>query len=259
MHGDTGGSADFSADGSTLTIMPTMTFPVGASLVVLIEPGMSDAAGAVTRVRRALVFGYATSGECNAPVHVVRSGTYFFLLVITKPVSVQLQLYGVVVLDPATGQLKAQLTKAARNPDGTRCTPACASTDVCRTLPGPPACVAPGTPATTVDEFPDYVPHPDPPTGYSFLAPGCAADESATTASFATSPVDVMVEMPMVTLRGASLSSQFVLGGDGTLRGMGSLAAEALVLGTVESGAVQGNLTAISLADQDVPPGLPQP
>jgi hypothetical protein len=259
VSGDTGGTAELSADGSTLTIIPSVVFPVGASLVVLVEPGLSDAAGTVTRVRRRLVFAYAEPLDCNAPAHVFRTGTYFFLAAVDKPVGVQVVLYGVVDLDTTTGKIKGQFTRAKRNPDVTRCTPPCAATEVCRTVGAPMQCVAPGTYAGSVDEFTDYVPNPDPPNGFSFATTGCAPDQLMMTAGFATTPVDVSVQTPMVTLRNASLSASFAPDASGTLRGMGGIAADALLLGTNDVGMAQGTLTARSLADTDVPAGLPQP
>ena len=175
------------------------------------------------------------------------------------PLSVQIALYGVVSLDPTTGNFHSAFTKAWRNRDVTRCAPACPSSDVCRTLPGPPACVTPSTPAGSVDEFPDYAPNPDPPTGFSFDNTGCAVDVGAMTTTFATDPHDVQVTSPMVTLRNAALSASFVTDSSGVLRGTGSLVADAVLLGTIDSGKGQGNLTAILLSADQTPSGLPQP
>ena len=84
-------------------------------------------------------------------------------------------------------------------------------------------------------------------------------DQDSTTTAFATAPVDVAVTSPAVTLRNAALSSSFVLGGDGTLRGTGALTADAVLLGTIDSGMGHGNLTARSLPDGEAPPGIPGP
>jgi hypothetical protein len=258
VDGDTGGSEVFAADDSTMTITPSVVPPVGGSLVVLVEPGIADATGAVTKVRRRIVFGYASELTCNAPATVVGSGVYFFLVSVQDPIAVQIQLFGSVVVDPATGHLSGEFTKAKRNPDVTRCSPACPTGDVCQLVPTQ-QCVIPSTVAASVDEFSDYVPNPDAPTGFAFATQGCVIDQGPTTAAFATSPVDVQVTSPMVTLRNAALSSAFSPDGMGTLRGTGSLTADAVLLGTIDSGPGHGDLTARSTAPQDVPPGVPGP
>jgi hypothetical protein len=258
MNGDTGGLSTLAADGSTMTITLSVPPAVGGQLVVVVEPGLSDQAGTVTTVRRRLVFSYASMLTCDAASRVVPSGDYFFLVAVDEPLNVQIQLFGAVDIDPATGALKGQFTKAKRNPDPSRCSPACPSTDVCRLLPAQ-ACVTPSTPAGNVDEFSDYVPNPDAPTGFSFATTGCAIDETATTAAFATAPVDVQVTSPMVTLRNAALSSSFAPDAMGTLRGTGSLTADAVLIGTINSGEGHGDLTARSIPDGGAPPGIPEP
>jgi hypothetical protein len=119
--------------------------------------------------------------------------------------------------------------------------------------------VIPSTQAGSVDEFPDYVPNDDPMTGFSFETEGCTVDEGSASATLATSPVDVSVSSPMVTLRNAALDASFSLDTDGTLRGSGTLTADAVLLGTISSGMGAGNLTARSIPAAKVPPGIPQP
>jgi hypothetical protein len=171
---------------------------------------------------------------------------------------VQLQLFGRVELNSATGAFDAVFTKAKRNPDPNRCHPPCPSTDVCQLVPSQ-ACVIPSTVAPSVDAYSDYVPNPDAPTGFSFSTTGCAVQQGSTTASFAIAPTDVQVTMPMVTLRNTSLSSSFTPDSTGTLRGTGTLTADAVLLGNFNAGMGQGNLTARSIAPADVPPGVPGP
>ena len=254
--GDTGGVSALSADGTTMTITTTVAPPIGPSLVLLVEPGLSDLAGIVTHARRRLVFGYAPSLICTKPVTVLRSGTYFFLANVTLPIHVQVQLFGVIAVDPATGAVKSRFTKAHRNPDPNRCHPACGPTEVCRTLPAAKAgCVVPSDPATGIDEFPDYVPNPDAPTGFSFLVQGCATDQGAMMAAFGTEKVDVQVAQPMVTLRQTQLNAAFTIDAVGVLRGTGSLTADAVLLGPIDSGKGSGDLTARSLTDAEAPSG----
>jgi hypothetical protein len=255
--GNTGGTAVLAHDGKTMTITPAVALPVGAQLVLLVEPGLADAEGSVTVARRRIVFGYSSNLDCHAPTTVFQSGTYFFLVEVQEPIHAQIQLFGSIVLDAATGSFKGEFSKAKRNPAAVCPTP-CSSTEVCRTLPAP-VCVAPSEPAGSPDEFPDYVPNTSAPTGFTFAVDGCAADQNPTTVAFATAPVDVQVAMPMVTLRNAKLSSSFTLGSDMQLQGTGSLTADAVLLGTIDSGKGTGDLTARSIPAGQVPPGVPAP
>jgi hypothetical protein len=258
VNGDTGGMSVLAADGSTMTVTLSVPPPVGPELVLLVEPGLSDAAGTVTVARRQLVFGYQSMLTCDMPAHVMPSGVYFFLVAVDMPIAVQIQLFGDVSIDGATGQITGQFTKAKRNPDPNRCSPPCPSTDACQLVPSQ-MCVTPSTVAGSVDEFSDYVPNPDAPTGFSFMATGCAIDQGTSMSAFATAPVDVAVTSPMVTLRNTALSSSFTLGSDGVLRGTGSLTADAVLIGTIDSGSGEGDLTARSVAPGLVPPGVPGP
>ena len=53
--------------------------------------------------------------DCKLPVHVMHSGTYFLLANVDTPIHVQIQLFGVVSIDPVTGKTKGAFTKAWRN------------------------------------------------------------------------------------------------------------------------------------------------
>lgn len=256
--GDTFGTSELSKDRSTLTITPEEVPPTGAPLVLLVEPGLENDAGVATVDRRRTIFTYTSPLQCDQPATVVRSGTYFFIAQITKPIATQVKLYGVVQVDPATGELSMRFTKAKRNPDPNRCPTPCKSTEACRLLPSP-ACVAPSEPAGSVDEWPDYVPDLDPVTGFGFSVDGCTADQDAMTASFSSAQVDVVVNSPKVTLKAAELTASFTLDADDVLRGTGSLVCENVLLGIIESGKGQGDLTAVSIPDDAVPMDLPQP
>jgi hypothetical protein len=257
--GDTGGTATLAPDGLSMSIAYEVVPPAATPLVLLIEPGLADEAGVVTQVRRRIVFTYVTPLTCNAPAHVIKSGTYFMIALVTKPIAgVHVNLYAVIDVDPMTGQIKAQFTKAKRNPDPNRCPMSCPTGDVCRLVPSP-MCVAPSEPAGSVDEYSDYVPDPDPPAGFGFATTGCTADQEDGSASFVTREVDVVTQMPMVTLRNAKLTASFTADDKSVLRGTGSLVADAVLLGTFDSGKGEGDLTARSIPDADVPMGLPQP
>lgn len=258
VAGDTGGTSALAADGSTMTITWAVPPLVGAGLVLLVEPGLMDQAGTVTAARREIPFGYASTLRCDMPVTVMQSGTFFFVTAVDQPVPTQITSFSVIVLDRATGVFQSRLTRAKRNPNPSRCTPACPATQVCRLLPMP-ECVIPSYPADSVDEFSDYVPDPAPPTGYSVANSGCAVDQDDMTSTFATNPVDVQIQSPMVTLRNAAQTASFVRGTDGTLRGTGTLTADAVLLGTANAGQGHGALAGRSIAGMGVPPGIPGP
>jgi hypothetical protein len=255
--GDTGGNAVVAKDGSSITITLAVEPPAGQELVLVVEPGLSDRAGTVTKVERRIVFGYTTHLDCNAPAAVLQSGAYFLIAAVTEPIPVQVNLWGVVLVDAKTGAFKARFTKAIRNPKA-QCPTPCASTDVCKLLPTP-TCVAPSTPADSVDEFSDYVPNPTPPTGFGFSATGCTVDASDGTASFTTADFDVVVESPMVTLRNSAMNASFAPDDKGVLRGSGSLTADQVLLGTIDSGKGAGQVTARSVTPAEAPPGIPGP
>ena len=57
-------------------------------------------------------------------------------------------------------------------------------------------------------------------------------------------PVDVFVTSPSVTLRNTKLTASFAIDAQSVLRGAGNLSADDVLLGTSESGAGAGTLTA---------------
>jgi hypothetical protein len=254
---DVGGSADLSADGQTLTLTPDAPLQVGPKLTLIFDAGLSDTAGHATGTRRRLVFGYRFDMHCNAPVKGLGAGVYFFLVEVRKPIPTQIKLYSVLDVDAATGRVLAQFTSGHRNPAPGRCPMPCDSSDVCRLLPEP-ACVPQSEKAGSVDEYPDYVPNPSPPTGYTFTTRGCLVDQADGSVAFANAPVDVEVLSPHVTLRNTRLTASFSVAG-GVARGQGSLVADAVLLGTAPSGQGEGDLTVRSLPAADVPQGLPKP
>jgi hypothetical protein len=110
-----------------------------------------------------------------------------------------------------------------------------------------------------VEEFPDYVPNPDPPTGVTFSAKGCTSDGAMMTSGFVTTPEDVSVQSPQVTLSKVQLLGSFAPDGAGILHGTGIVSVGDLVLGMTSAGPASGTLSARELTGMDVPAGLPQP
>lgn len=257
LEGDTGGVSILSKDATTLTIKPSAAFPVGASLVLLIEKGLADTTGHVTTTRKRIPFSYQFDLKCDKPSQVFATGTYFFLADVKEPIPAQVKLFASIDVDPATGAFVGRFTNSIRNPDPNRCKPACAPTEACRLLPVE-ACVAPSERAGTAEEFPDFVPNSTPPTGFSFQTTGCVIDQSDGTAAFITSPVDVAVKSPPVTLRNTQITGSFKIVSD-VVQGTGAIAADDVLLGTTSSGKASGSMAARSIPADQVPPGVPVP
>ncbi len=248
--GDKGGTLELSPDATTVTITPKTPLPITPRIVLVVEPGLREIGGSVTRARHKLVFGFEVKLSCTKPSKVVASGNYFYLMDVKKPISTQVQLFVVLHALP-TGEILGQFTRAKRNPDAGRCPFACKSTEACRTLPVP-TCVIPSERAGTVDEFPDYVPDPGLPTGYSFTVHGCAEDLTDGTASYVNLPVDVDVPSPQVTLRNTRFASTFSVDAAGLVRGTGAISADDVLIGSISSGRGEG-----SLAMRKIPEGIP--
>lgn len=257
-EGDTGGFAFLSDDHTQLTIKPKAAFSAGASLAILIEKGLSDTAGHATVVRKQIVFAYDFGVKCDKPSEVFRSGTYFFLAEVKEPIGAQVRLFTVMDVDPATGAFVGRFTNAVRNPDPSRCTPACSATTVCRLFPAQ-ECVPQSQRAGTASEYPDYIPNSTPPVGFSFQTTGCVIDQPDGTAAFITAPVDVVVQSPAVTLRNTQITGSFTPGPGGVLEGTGAISADDVLLGTTTSGAASGSMSAHSIPEAEVPPDVPQP
>lgn len=253
-----GGTSELLDDNSRIRIVPSAPLPVGAKLAVLVEAGLKDLKGNVTKTRKRLTFGYSFKLECNAPTAVFDPGYYFLLADISQPLKVQVQLWGYFDVDPATGAVKGQCTNADRNPDVNRCSPACKTGEFCRLLPAP-ACVAGSERAGTVDEYIDYVPNQTPPTGYTFSIEGCVQDQPDGTAVFVTAPTEVVVQQPAVTLRNVTLGAAITKDPGGLIRGSGALAADEVLLGINPSGKGEGSLQMRSVPPGEEPKDIPLP
>jgi hypothetical protein len=251
---DFGGTADIGAD--RLTIFP-IALPVGRKLAVLVEPGItSSATGVASKVRGRILFSYEF--KCSHKgTKLLTTGPYVFLIDVESPLGTQIQLFGQIRVDQATGDFVGQFTNADRNRDGSRCPGGCKPEDACQTVPAP-ACVAPSVKAGSVDEWPDYIPNVTPPTGYTFLAHGCAEDVGDAVA-MGIEPVDLVVQQPAVTAQGLVVLCSFQRDAQGVLRATGTGTAAQIVLGTKGFGAAKGTVHARSLPPDQLPAGIPFP
>lgn len=257
VDGDFAVRSTFEDGASKVRLVPTGAMPVGPKLVLLVDPGLRSQDGRERHYRTRMPFSYEVTCAPAARPTAFQSGVYFLLLQVEKPIGTQIQLYGAIDVDRATGAFVGQFTKARRNPDGNRCPKPCDSVDACRLYPSP-ECVPPSTAAGTVDEFPDWVPNPTPPTGFSFEVHGCAVDDGNAT-DVLTQPATMIVQQPAVTVQGLTMSAQFAPGADGVVRATGNLTADDTYLGKASVGPGSGTMTARRVPDGQVPPGVPKP
>ena len=255
--GDFAVAATFEDGDTKLRLVPTGAMPVGPKLVLLVDPGLRSQDGRERHYRTRMPFAYEVQCAPTAHSTTFQSGAYFLLLQVEKPIGTQIQLFGAIDVDRATGAFVGQFTKARRNPDGNRCPTPCDSVDVCRLYPSA-QCVPPSTAAGTVDEYPDWVPNPTPPTGFSFEVHGCAVDDGSAT-DVLTQPATMIVQQPAVTVQGLTMSAQFAPGSDGVVRATGNLTADDTYLGKASVGPGSGTMTARRVPDGQVPPGVPKP
>lgn len=255
-----GGTSQLSPDRTELRIMPAVSFPLAPKLVLIVEPGLQDDPGTPTKVRRKIAFGFSVDVHCSKPSRTFPAlGTYFFLVDVMQPVGVQVRLFAKLRLDLATGRFTANFIRAGRIPDPSRCTPPCKSTEACRTLPGPPACVVYSERATSPDEFPDFYADGVTSASYQFVTLGCIIDQPDGSAQLVNLPVDVRSPTPPVVLVGTKLTSTFSVDMAGGLRGAGTLTSDRVLLFGSESGAGTGELHALLIPPEKAPPGVPDP
>ena len=253
--GDFGGHAVITPDSAALQFFPDSAFPVGPKLVLLVEGGLAGTNGSVRHNRTRIPFSYTVTCAAGTRAEKLESGIYFVLLDVDQPLGSQIQLYGAIDVDPATGAFNAQFTNADRNLDNARCGNRCMSTEACRTLPAED-CVIPSQRAGTVDEYPDFLPNPTPPVGYSFTVEGCAIDEG-NGAGIITAPATMVVQQPPVTVEGLTMTAFFSTDTSGVTRATGSLVADAVRLNSTKIGAGKGNMTARLIPPNQIPPGVP--
>jgi len=252
---DEGGEGKLSRDGLTYTITLTEPLPIGPALALLIEPGLADSSGIRTETRQRISFAYRFACSDAGVSQIFKTGAYFFVADVEKPIPTQLQLIVWFDLDPVTGVVTGQFTNADRLP-GTTC--GCAADDGCSSVGE--KCVLPSAKAGSEDEYKHFLfPNASPPEGYTFRASVCVADQPDGTVSFANAPVDVAIEQPPVTVVGTRLTAQFVVDADGVLRCSGSLTGEEVLLGVANSGAASGTFTGRFIPEDETPADILKP
>ena len=256
----TGGTAELLDNNMRLRITPAadVLFPIGPSLALVVEPGLHSTDDDVaTTVRRRVPFGYDVSTTPDATPGAFVTGQYYFLVAVTKPLGLQVQLWADVVVDPLTGKFVGQFTNADRRTD-TVCPTPCASSEVCRLLPAP-ACVAPSEKAASVDEYPDYYANNVPKAGFTFTARGLAQEQTPGIVTFSNEPTDAKLAQPNVTISDIALVGSFTVDAQGVLRGSGTFTSPLVLLGTAPSGPAQGTFEARIIPADKRDPNAPPP
>ena len=256
--GQTGGKGELDPSATRFRVFPEKPLPIGPQLAVLVEEGLSDPEGNETGARTRLPFTYEFRCDGGKGTDKLPTGAYFFLFDIEKPVAIQIQIFADVQIDPETGTLLSQFTSGDRNPDPDRCPFPCDSSTVCRLLPQP-ECVIPSAKAGSVDEYSDFVPTPDPPTGFSFTVNGCAEDSPDGSTGIATVPTDLVVQKPPVEAIGLAISCSFTADENGILRCAGSSGSVDVKIGGTSAGPAEGASKGRLIPPEDTPPDLPSP
>lgn len=252
------GRSELLDDNKTLRLFPAVPFPVARELAVIIDPGLQNRSGIDTRARIRLPFSY--DFQCkNTGTKLLKSGDYVYLLNILEPVGgVQVQFFANFVVDEATGQFRAQFTKASRNEDRSRCkTVQCGAESVCRTLPTE-ACVPPSEKMSSIEEFVDFLPDPSSAKGFTLSMQGCVEDQADGTAALVSKPVEFSMPTPAVRVSGLTLVAAFKPDGSDLIRASGTATGIRSWLGNQVFGAAKGSITARSLKDGQAPGEVPK-
>ena len=221
------------------------------------EPGLSSKEGVKTTTRKRILFSYDFKCSGTKGTKVVTSGAYFALLDIQEPVPVQIQLWGRMEVDAATGNVRAQFTNADRN-TALKCPTDCGPEKACRLKPAPD-CVVPSLKAGGVDEFSDFTPNVIPPTGYTVTLTGCLEDQDETTAAFVTAPANLVVQKPEVQVNGLILTASLKKEPSGVVRSTGTVTGSEIVFGIARLASGKGTATIRSVPDAEAPTNIPLP
>jgi hypothetical protein len=141
--------------------------------------------------------------------------------------AMQLQAYAHIDVGPAPGTWKGLFTNANRREalNSRAGCPSCPpDTPICALVPSS-RCVKPSTKQYSLDEYSDFLPEPDPPAGYTFVADGSVQDDSSATMVFDSSPFTIEATIGaggiLVQAVGTEMSCTFQQGAEGRWVGAG--------------------------------------
>lgn len=234
-------------------------FPVGQRLAVLVEPGLANTTNGLTiNVRRRVAFAYDFTCS-NRGSQIAKTGAYFFLLNVEAPLALQVQLYAWLDIDPETGAFVGQFTNADRLPNVGKCSPGCASTEVCQTSPAPSKCVLASEKTPSEDDYVDFFPQLDPLLGYGVTVRGCVEDQEDGTVALATAPANLTIKAPPVTIDALTVVTAMKVDANGVLRGTGGGSADNARLGSGNLGRASGTVLGRALSEAEAPADIPRP
>jgi hypothetical protein len=162
-------------------------------------------------------------------------------------------------VDPETGVWKAIFTNGNRR-EALNQRPGCpascpAATPICALLPSP-ACVKQSEKQTDLAQFVDFLPEPDPPYGYTFVANGVVRDEPNGTTAFGTAPflIEVTIGTGKVKVQAedTQISGVFAKDGEGRWRGNGTVSVAVVKLNGIGKDPTKGTFAAMSLTADEV-------
>ncbi len=252
-----GGTFELDAKHTALTITPGVSLNVTVPYMLLIEPGLSDTAGNVTVPRIRLPFTYPLKG--GGPTSLP-SGYYYFLINVDF-LAQQIRTYSYLDVDPVTGEWHGVFTEAVRR-DVLNTRPGCPSscpeaTPICQLLnPALASCVKQSEHQNKLTEFPDFIPDPNPGTGFVFRVVGFARDEANGTISFGTAPfnIDLLIGATKVTTHGSVITGKFTESPTepGRFVATGSIAVDVVQINGNDGGPTKGTLQAMTMTQDEI-------
>ncbi len=254
-----GATVTLDSDSTLMTITPKTTFTISVPYMLIIEPGLEDGAGHATVPRLKIPFTFRLSG--GGPTRLP-SG-YYYLIMNVNYLSQQLRLFTDMDVDPTTGIWRGKFTAAIRQPE-TNSRPGCPAScpkdkPICQLLNSAlPPCVVPSDKQTALNQFPDFLPDPNPPDGYIFSTEGFAKDEPDGTIAFGTAPFDIDIKVGSggieVYAKATVINGQFKESPTekGRYIGKGSFSVALVQLNGVGKDPTNGDFTAMTLTADEV-------
>ncbi len=248
--------ATFEVEGQRVTA--TLDQPVGFSVpyLVLVEPGLEDSEGHATVPRGRLPFTFTLAG--GGP-NSLPTG-YFYWLLNVDFLSTQIQTYAYMDIDPVTGNWRAKFTNGNRLAvlNSRSGCPSCGGdTPICALIPSP-RCVKPSEKQIAIEEFVDFLPEPDPPDGYVFVADGFVKDEADGSIGLGTALflIDVTIGSGNIRVQGenSKFTGSFIPSTKvpGRWQAQGSISVDKVKINGFGEDPTKGTFEAINLSDEEV-------
>lgn len=246
--------ATFELSAERLLITQDEPLAWAAPFLVLIEPGLEDRDGHATVPRNRLPFTYQLPG--GGP-NSLESGYYYFVINV-EYLATQIQTYTYLEGNLETGVWRAIFTNANRLPelnarDGC---PSCSGDDPICALHPAPRCVKPSEKQGELSEYKDFLPEPDPPDGYTFVASGFARDEANGSIAIGTAPflIDVTIGSGGINVRaeGTTMTGAFVKDASDRWVASGSISVDVVKLNGQGASGTAGQFTAMRLTQEEI-------